>query len=422
MTIVQRASTFHLRQRVPLRYRRVEARETVWISLHTDSESVAKVKAPVAWQQMVEGWEARMAGDTSDAERRFEAARELAAVRGYRYMNAGQVAALPREDLLARVEAIPEQAGRPDKAEAAAILGGAQEPQITVARALELYWTLAADKARGKSEDQERRWRNPLKKATANFLAVVGDKALVDVTGDDMLDFRQWWMDKLEADGLTANSANKDFTHLAVVWRTVNKLKRLGLVLPLSDLALKEDDKKTRPPFSVEWIKTKLLAKGALDGLNTEARCIVLGMVNTGYRPSEGAALTAPQIRLDHAVPHISIEPLGRQLKSAYARRIIPLAGVSLEAFKECPKGFPRYADNPALSATVNKFLRERGLMESTGHTLYSLRHAFEDRMLAAGIDDRIRRDLFGHRLTRERYGQGASLDHLADVVRSIAL
>jgi hypothetical protein len=317
VTVVKRASTCHLRKRVPLRYRRVEPRETVWISLHTDSESVARAKAPVAWQAMLDGWEARMAGDTSDAERRFEAARELAAVRGFRSMAIGQVAALPRDALLDRIEAIPERKGQPDRREAVAILGGVPEPKITVSRALELYWTLAADKTRGKSEDQLRRWRNPLRKAKANFIAVVGDKALADVTGDDMLDFRQWWIDKIEADGLTPGSANKDFTHLAVVWRTVNKLKRLGLVLPLSNLALKEGDKRTRPLFSVAWIKDRILAKGALDGLNTEARCILLGMVNTGYRPSEGATLGAAQIRLDHKVPHIAIEPVGRQLKSA---------------------------------------------------------------------------------------------------------
>jgi integrase len=193
-------------------------------------------------------------------------------------------------------------------------------------------------------------------------------------------------------------------------------------VLPLSDLALKEDERRTRPPFSVDWIRDRLLALGALDGLNTEARCIVLGMVNTGYRPSEGASLGAAQIRLDAKVPHLSIEPVGRQLKSAYARRVIPLAGVSLDAFRACPNGFPRYADNPSLSATVNKYLRERGLMETPAHSLYSLRHAFEDRMLAAGVDDRIRRDLFGHRLDRERYGKGASLEHLAEVVGRIAL
>lgn len=407
---------------MPLRYRRVEAREMIQISLHTDSESVAESKAPVAWGHLIEGWEARMAGDDRDAERRFEAARNLAAARGFRYLPAADVAQQSREELLARVAAVPMRDGKQDAKEAVALLGGAQSPQITVSRALSLYWTLAADRARGKSEDQMRRWKNPRIKAVKNFIAVVGDKPLAEITGDDMLDFRNWWIERMDSEDLTPNSANKDLIHLGDVLKTANKMKRLGLVLPLSDLSFKEGEAKQRPPFSVAWIRDRLLAPGALDGLNLEARCIVLGMVNTGYRPSEGACLTAAQIRLDHKVPHISIEPVGRQLKSAYARRVIPLAGVSLEAFRQCPNGFPRYADNPSLSATVNKFLRENGLMESPGHSLYSLRHSFEDRMLAAGIDDRIRRDLFGHRLTRERYGKGADLDHLARVIQAVAI
>ncbi len=394
----------------------------IQISLHTDSESVAESKAPVAWGHLIEGWEARMAGDDRDAERRFEAARNLAAARGFRYLPAADVAQQSREELLARVAAVPMRDGKQDAKEAVALLGGAQSPQITVSRALSLYWTLAADRARGKSEDQMRRWKNPRIKAVKNFIAVVGDKPLAEITGDDMLDFRNWWIERMDSEDLTPNSANKDLIHLGDVLKTANKMKRLGLVLPLSDLSFKEGEAKQRPPFSVAWIRDRLLAPGALDGLNLEARCIVLGMVNTGYRPSEGACLTAAQIRLDHKVPHISIEPVGRQLKSAYARRVIPLAGVSLEAFRQCPNGFPRYADNPSLSATVNKFLRENGLMESPGHSLYSLRHSFEDRMLAAGIDDRIRRDLFGHRLTRERYGKGADLDHLARVIQAVAI
>ncbi|WP_336247115.1 hypothetical protein [Octadecabacter dasysiphoniae] len=121
-------------------------------------------------------------------------------------------------------------------------------------------------------------------------------------------------------------------------------------------------------------------------------------------------------------MPHISIEPEGRQLKSQYARRVIPLVGVSLEAFRAFPEGFPRYRDSATLSATINKYLRGNGLLETPQHSLYSLRHAFEDRMLAAGIDDRIRRDVFGHRLNRERYGKGATLEHLATLMRGIAL
>jgi integrase len=236
---------------------------------------------------------------------------------------------------------------------------------LTVSRALELYWTLAKDKTLGKSEDQLRRWKNPRLKAVRNFIEVIGDKAMAEITADDILDFRQWWLERLEAEGLPPNSADKDLIHFSDVLKTVNRMKRLGLVLPLSDLAFHEGEKRQRPPFSNGWVTGKLLKPGALDGLNKEARGILLGMVNTGYRPSEGAGLGPAQIRLDCAVPHIAIEANGRQLKSDYVRRVIPLAGVSLEAFRECPEGFPRYADNPTLSATVNKYLRENGLLET---------------------------------------------------------
>jgi integrase len=422
LKITQRNGHLYLYKRVPKRYEAVEPRMFVWVSLYTDSMSVASTKAATAWDLMIEGWEAKLAGDTSDAETRFAAARELAAVRGFRYLDAAAVARLPRDDLLDRVEAVGESSKGPDFREAAALLGGARQPEITISRALDLYWALAADRVIGKSDDQLRRWKNPLIKAIRNLIAVIGDKPMSQITGDDMLDCRQWWMDKLASEGLTANSANKDLVHVGSVLKTVNKMKRLGLVLPLGDLSLKQGQPQVRPPFSDAWIREKLMAPGRLAGLNSEARCIILGMVNTGYRPSEGAALLPGHIRLDHNVPHISIEAEGRQLKSANAKRIIPLTGISLAALREFPSGFPRYRDNPSLSDTVSKFLTENGLMETPRHTLYSLRHAFEDRMLAARFDERIRRDLLGHSLDRERYGKGASLEHMRELIQAIAL
>ncbi len=422
MNVTKRGSTYHLRKRVPGRYKLVEPRAVVWISLHTDSESVARQKAPMAWGHLIEAWEAKLAGDGDDAERRFEAAKELAAIRGFRYLPASRVADLDREELLRRLELV-SRTGEPDKVEAAAVLGGASAPQITVTGALDSYWKLTRDQTLGKSDDQLRRWRNPRMKAVRNFVEVIGDKPLASVARDDMLAFRDWWTDKLETDGLTANSANKDIIHLGDVLRTVVDRKRLGLVLPFGGLSFKEGEAKTRPPFSVEWIKTKLLAKGALAGMNEEARAIMLAMVNTGARPSELAALTGPCIRLGGKVPHISIEPVDRQLKTPRAKRIIPLAGVSLAALRGFPEGFPRYRAEPAtLSGTVNSFLAENGLKESPSHTLYSLRHSFEDRMLAKGVDERIRRDLMGHRLDREQYGKGAELAHLGKVIQTVAL
>lgn len=423
MSVFKRGGTYQLRKRVPRRYQSVETRSSIWISLHTDSATIAKLKADQAWTQLVEMWEARLAGKSDDADARYAAVQELARVRGFRYLEVDAVAKLPVEAIIDRVEAVPDAGEGSDKVEASALLGTVRKPEITVEGALELYWTLAKEKTFGKSPDQLRRWRNPRLKAVRNFVSVVGNKEIGAITRDDMLDFRQFWLDRIETGDVTPNSANKDLIHLTDILKTVNTMKRLGIDLPIGELSFREGEKRTRPPFSVSWIKSRLLAPGALDGLNDEARAILLGMVNTGYRPSEGAALTAQTIRLDHAVPHISIEADGRQLKTPHARRIIPLAGVSLEAFQAFPKGFPRYQSNSStLSATVNKFLGENGLLETPEHSFYSLRHSFEDRMLAANIDDRIRRDLFGHRLDRERYGKGASLEQLAELVSGIAL
>jgi integrase len=322
-----------------------------------------------------------------------------------------------------RIKAVPTVHGIPDRIEAAAVLGGGKGNDLTIGAALDAYWMLAADKTIGKSDDQLRRWKNPRIKAIKNLIGVIGDKPIANISADDMLDFRQWWLERMQSDGLTANVANKDLIHIGDVLKTVNKMKRLGLDLPLSGLSFKEGDAATRPPFSETWIKDKILAPGALGGLNDQAHAILLVMVNTGARPSELAALTPECIRLDHAVPHISIEAVGRQLKTGNAKRVIPLVGVSLEALRGFPDGFPRYRGSSAtLSGTVSKFLRSQGLAETPDHTLYSLRHSFEDRLLAAGVDERIRRDLFGHALNRERYGAGAALAHLRDVIQAVAL
>lgn len=422
--LIKRGKGWSLRRHVPKRYAAVEPRKEVWISLHTDNLAIASQKAGPAWDALVQAWEALLKGDAPDAMAQFEAAREMAAVRGFSYLPVRAVAELPLADLVERTKAVGDRQLKPaavTKLEVEGILGTADEPAITVSRALELFWDLAKDRIIGKSKDQIRRWENPRKKASANFIRVVGDKALRDLSPDDMLDFRDWLIERVAAGEIDPSSANKDLSHLTSVWKEVNLRKRLGLALPITGLSLKEGKKKKRPPFSNEWIKTRLLAPGALDGLNLEARCAVVGIVNTGARPSEMVSLQPEHIRLEDVVPHIQIRPVGRQLKNDVSERDIPLVGVSLEALKQCPHGFPTYQFKDLISDTVNKYLDENGLLETPKHSLYSLRHNFEDRMLAAGIDDRIRRDIFGHTLDRERYGDGATLAKKAELLQALA-
>lgn len=98
------------------------------------------------------------------------------------------------------------------------------------------------------------------------FVDLVGDKAIGAITPDDFLDFRNWWMERLDEEGLTPDSVSKDLINPDDVLKTVNKMKRMGLVLPLSDLALKKGEAKQRPPVSNGWIKDKLLAPARWTG------------------------------------------------------------------------------------------------------------------------------------------------------------
>lgn len=120
---------------------------------------------------------------------------------------------------------------------------------------------------------------------------MIGDKPLKDISREDIIGYREHWVDRVREEGVSANSANRDISSLCAVLRRVDEYLDLRLDLPLSGIRLKGGKSKERPPFSVEWIRSKILAPGALDGLNSEARAIVLGMVNTGYRPSEACGL-----------------------------------------------------------------------------------------------------------------------------------
>ncbi|WP_203564888.1 hypothetical protein [Aliiroseovarius sp. PrR006] len=114
MAIKTRSKKLSLYKRVPKRYETVEPRKFIWQALHTDSMSEAEAKAGPVCAQLVAGWEAKLAGDSSDAEQRFETARELAEARGFRYMRVEKVAKLPTEELLARIDAVPVHKGVPD--------------------------------------------------------------------------------------------------------------------------------------------------------------------------------------------------------------------------------------------------------------------------------------------------------------------
>lgn len=103
--------------------------------------------------------------------------------------------------------------------------------------------------------------------------------------------------------------------------------------------------------------------------------------------------------------------------------RRIPLVGVAHWAMKQAPNGFARYADkSDSASAAINKFLRSKHLFPSDKHTIYSLRHTFQDRIENIGASDRMQADLMGHEFGRPKYGDGAEMKRRQELLDSIKL
>ncbi|MGY8663480.1 hypothetical protein Q3C01_14050 [Bradyrhizobium sp. UFLA05-109] len=118
----------------------------------------------------------------------------------------------------------------------------------------------------------------------------------------------------------------------------------------------------------------------------------------------------------------MKILPEGRRLKTADSQRDIPLVGAALAAMKKRPEGFPRYRDKSSnLSAVLNKFLLTNGLRPTKDHTVYSLRHSFKDRLIAAEAPDSLIDSLMGHKTYKPKYGKGPSLELKLKYLQRIA-
>ncbi|MBT8169898.1 integrase [Falsiruegeria litorea] len=403
-------------------------------ALHTDSESEARLKAAQVEAERMAEWEAMLAGDGTSARRHYDAARKLAQARGFPYKPVADVSGGEVMDLMNRVLSLAEGSALTGSLAATeAVLGAVPEVMPTLIEVRDEYYDLTKTRHLKKSEAQRHKWRLPRDRAVRNFLTFTNgtgpDKMPIDmavdaITRDHAVAFRNWWSARIES-GMKIESANKDFGHLNEIFKTWAKLTKTDLSNPFSDLRLEGKDERDVPAFSLEWITGQILAPGALDGLNDEARDVLLIMINTALRPSEITDAPLADFETAANVPYLRVAPNGRELKVAHTKRDIPLIGVSLEAARRIVArgGVQRYAHKAgSWSAAVNKFLTNNNLRETPTHTAYSIRHYVENALLAAKVDDRVRADILGHKYNRPSYGDGGALKGRAEALTLIAL
>jgi len=438
--LVLKGERYHYKRRVPTSLLVALGGDThVRKSLKTMDLAVARVKRDEIEAADNRLWEALALGRPGPASRAtHEAAVATALALRFAYKVADQVAEVPLRELLGRIDAVPANA--PTRPIADATLGLQPAPRLTVSEVFEIYVdVIATDELRGKSVEQRKAWRKVKERAKSNFIKIVGDIPLLDTTRDQALQFFDLWRKRIApsdreiAEGALVThspaSGNRDVGNMRVLFsayaRHIGEMDRFN---PFAGLSFEEDDERTRPPFSVEWITEHILAPGALSALNDQARRIFLTLVETGARPSEICNLLPRQIVLEHEVPHIVIAPRRerddpREIKNSNSVRKVPLLGVSLAAMKASRGGFPDYQDKGTnLSATLMKHFRKNKLLPTPEHSVYSIRHSFEDRMKEAHVDDELRKLLMGHSLDRPRYGAGGGLELRREALSRITL
>lgn len=439
MGIVNDRGRYYWVKRIPKRYaglvRGADGQPVSQVrqALHTDSKPEAKSKAAQIEAERMAEWEAMLAGDNASARAHYEAARELAQARGFKYRPVADVAGGDLTDILSRLTSLAEGEKLVASPTAtAAVLGTVPVALPSLIELRNEYFERTKTRHLKKSEMQRKKWRQKRERAVRNFLDVVvpgknpeiKDMPLADVNRANALKFRDWWQIKVEG-GLKIDTANKDLSHLSEMLRTWAKLTDTALDDPFAGLRLEGKDESDKPAFSREWITGKVLAPGALDGLNDEAADVLLIMLNTALRPSEITDAPLSDFETTANIPYLRVAPNGRELKVAHTKRDVPLLGVSLEAARRIVArgGILRYRHKAgSWSAAVNKYLATNGLRESPAHTAYSIRHYVENALLAAKVDDRVRADILGHKYHRPSYGDGGALAGRAEALALIAL
>lgn len=425
--LTRRNGSWHFARRVPTEFthldRRGVVRHSTKIRIASDRAAVRASRVAERFNSSLEQyWRSLADKDSKDGVNSYNEARRRARQLGFDYVENAQLVAAPTAEQLARLETLVANDLVNDKEAREAVLGLKKKPVFKVSKIFEEYEVETKDQVLDLSPDQLRIWRNARKRVVNSFVGVVGDKLITELTIEDAIDFRNFWRDRVVQEGIAAKTANREIGQLSGMIKELNVLRRLGLPELFKGLRLKGEVDKEPTPYDTKFVQDRLLADGALDGLNEDARYIIYVIADTGLRPSEVVNLNRKTIHLNAKIPYVSVLPDGRRLKTDDSLREIPLVGVALAALKMRPEGFPRYRDNSStFSATANKFLLENGLRPTEDHTVYSLRHSFKDRLIAIEAQDSMIDSLMGHDTYKPKYGKGPSLDLKRKYLQRIA-
>lgn len=425
--LTKRNDVWHFVRRVPIEFSHLDKRGVVRystkIKVAKDRRGTRAGRIAKAMNRELEiYWRGLVESKSQDATGRYADARRRARILGFDYVETSELANRSLVEVLERLEKLVSEGLLDNTPSRAAVMGFEKLPAVKLSEIFAIFENQTKNEVKDMSPNQLKRWKNSYMLAVLDLVSVVGDKGLDELSHTDVLDYVDWLDGRVDEEEIVAKTANKYLGHNSKMIKEINRKLRLGLPDFFAGMRLQGAINVSRPPFPIEFVQGQILAEGALMGLNAEARGAVFLITDTGLRLSEAINLNETTIHLDCDIPYIEVLPDGRRVKTQDSIRTIPLVGCALAAMRQHPNGFPRYIDKGAsFSAYVNGYMLDRGLRPTRKHTLYSLRHTFKDRLIAAKCQDSMIEALMGHSDDHPKYGSGPALDLKAEALHRIA-
>ncbi len=257
----------------------------------------------------------------------------------------------------------------------------------------------------------DRKFQESQRQHWEKLVALVGDKAVEQLTRQDARDYR----DRRLEGGVAPSTVQREINVLRAVLNKAIREIPLNVKNQFEGLTVPHGNRnaKDREGYSRREVQ-QLVSQALL--LDDERRRIVVVLALTGARLAEIVGLRKQDVDLRRGCLLIR-EHSSRSLKTPASKRDIPLLPIALEVVKrqlEGSKGnflFPSYASKTSVnsdgaSAALNKWARKLVAEKS----MHSFRHTLRDQLRAVSCQEAISKEIGGWSSTHDvsvGYGTG---------------
>ena len=271
-----------------------------------------------------------------------------------------------------------------------------------------------------KDDQRDADWRKKNKTYIDNFIKVVGDQMVVNVTIENAREFR----DQRHKDGVKTRTVQKEINLIKAVFK--KGMRELGIKTTnpfegIKAVALGHDSVK-RESLETDEVQQAL---DACRKKGDDIATIMLIALFTGCRISEAAGLLKKDVKVKGKTPSVFFRAHdARRVKTANSEREVPIHPALLplinEQLEREPKGlvlFKRYnkrgqkTSGDAASGALNK--RWKVIFPKKKITNHCFRHTLEDRLKDADVPQYRIDEILGHsqQSSGAQYGKGRALD-----------